>query len=291
MVSKRSVFIPYVIIIDMVIFIIFGKCANANERRDIYRNTQVLKLTPSSSYHARTSMIPIKQNDLENNNVFIKTTERNGVFTNTAESDNILNNSLSQPTGANYANYTRGNISRTESVGSVQEYISYVNTNKMTLITSTDLDSSELFNNSAKTDSEHKASTTESRQPLEPQEVHYFVKQLTTTFILQPKHNPRLFHHHLQLMPMDDEPFDSDLFKDHRYVLGVLVPIFVVAIGTAMIMATLFSLRYIARRRAVGEFPLTDGGSMEKRAQSKSEISSERTDRMLLLPVEDDVDI
>ena len=104
MVSKRSVFIPYVIIIDMVIFIIFGKCANANERRDIYRNTQVLKLTPSSSYHARTSMIPIKQNDLENNNVFIKTTERNGVFTNTAESDNILNNSLSQPTGANYAN-------------------------------------------------------------------------------------------------------------------------------------------------------------------------------------------
>ncbi|KAH3845184.1 hypothetical protein DPMN_087459, partial [Dreissena polymorpha] len=58
--------------------------------------------------------------------------------------------------------------------------------------------------------------------------------------------------------------------KDHRYVLSVLGQIFVVAIAAAMIMATLISLRYIARRRAVGEFPFTDGSSMEKRAQSIS---------------------
>ncbi|KAH3845188.1 hypothetical protein DPMN_087463 [Dreissena polymorpha] len=275
----------------MVILIILGKCANVNEHRDNYRNTQVLKRTTSSSYHARTSMIPIKQYDLENNNVFIKTTERNGVFTNTTENDNILNNSLSQPTGANYANYTRGNISRTESVVSVPGDISYVNTTPKTLLTATEVDASESFDNSAKSDSKHKASTTESRQPLEPREVHYSIQQWTTTFIRQHKHNPRLFHHHLQLMPMDDEPFDSDLFKDHRYVLSVLVPICVVAIGAAMIMATLFSLRYIARRRVVGEFPLTDGSSMEKDAQSIARISSERTDQMLLLPVEDDVDI
>ncbi|KAH3845187.1 hypothetical protein DPMN_087462 [Dreissena polymorpha] len=90
---------------------------------------------------------------------------------------------------------------------------------------------------------------------------------------------------------MDDEPFDTDLFKDHRYVLSVLVPIFVVSIGAAMIMMTVFSLRYIARRRAVGEFPLTNGSSMETHAQSIYRISSERTDRMLLLPFEDDIDI
>ncbi|KAH3845182.1 hypothetical protein DPMN_087457 [Dreissena polymorpha] len=143
-------------------------------------------------------MIPIQQYDLENNNVFINTTERNGVFTNTAESDNILNSSLG-PTGANYANYTRGNIPRTESVVSVPGDISYVNTTPVTLLTSAEEVARESFASSDKTDSKHKASTTERRQPLETHEVQYSIKHRATTFIRQQTHNPRLFHHHLQL--------------------------------------------------------------------------------------------
>ncbi|KAH3845183.1 hypothetical protein DPMN_087458 [Dreissena polymorpha] len=76
----------------------------------------------------------------------------NGVFTYTTESDNILNNTLG-PTGANYANYTRGNIPREESVVSVPGDISYVDTTPVTLPTSTEEVASESFDNSAKTDS------------------------------------------------------------------------------------------------------------------------------------------
>ncbi|WAR19143.1 hypothetical protein MAR_000981 [Mya arenaria] len=96
------------------------------------------------------------------------------------------------------------------------------------------------------------------------------------------------FQHHLQLVPMEDEPFGTFIMKDNRLLVSVLIPIGVGTIGAAMIVVTVLSLRYIARRRAVGVMPINDDVIVNKHESSVASISGEQTDRVFLLIGEED---
>ncbi|WAR19139.1 hypothetical protein MAR_000977 [Mya arenaria] len=101
-------------------------------------------------------------------------------------------------------------------------------------------------------------------------------------------HQRMPFQHHLQLVPMDDEPFGTVIMKDNRFMVSVLIPIGVGSIGAAMIIVTVLSLRYIARRRAVGDMPVNDDISVNEQPSRVGSISGEQTDRVFLLLGEED---
>ncbi|WAR19137.1 hypothetical protein MAR_000975 [Mya arenaria] len=89
-------------------------------------------------------------------------------------------------------------------------------------------------------------------------------------------------------VPMDDEPFGTVIMKDNRFMVSVLIPIGVGSIGAAMIIVTVLSLRYIARRRAVGDMPVNDDISVNEQPSRVGSISGEQTDRVFLLLGEED---
>ncbi|XP_053391488.1 uncharacterized protein LOC123545652 [Mercenaria mercenaria] len=81
------------------------------------------------------------------------------------------------------------------------------------------------------------------------------------TFILERKKIQ--LQHHLQLVPMEDEPLGAMMFKNQRYIISVLVPIGVGMIGAAMIVCTVITLRNIARQRVMTS-PLDDCDEAER---------------------------
>ncbi|KAL4238446.1 hypothetical protein ACF0H5_003154 [Mactra antiquata] len=94
--------------------------------------------------------------------------------------------------------------------------------------------------------------------------------------------------HHLQLVPMEDEPLGAMMAKDQRYVISVLVPIAIGVFGAALIAGTVFSLRYVARRRAF-DTPVDDEFDTERDHEACiPSISGETTDKMFLLMGDDE---
>ncbi|XP_060586502.1 uncharacterized protein LOC132742194 [Ruditapes philippinarum] len=92
-----------------------------------------------------------------------------------------------------------------------------------------------------------------------------------------------MLQHHLQLVPMEDKPFDSQMLQSQRYMISILVPVGVGLIGASMIVCTIITLRKVANKRVV-HTPLDDDVEVERSFTAHiSSISTDTTDKVFLL--------
>ncbi|XP_060586499.1 uncharacterized protein LOC132742192 [Ruditapes philippinarum] len=92
-----------------------------------------------------------------------------------------------------------------------------------------------------------------------------------------------MLQHHLQLVPMEDKPFDSQMLQSQRYMISILVPVGVGLIGASMIVCTIVTLRKVANKRVV-HTPLDDDVDVERSMTAHiSSISADTTDKVFLL--------
>ncbi|XP_060586495.1 uncharacterized protein LOC132742186 [Ruditapes philippinarum] len=92
-----------------------------------------------------------------------------------------------------------------------------------------------------------------------------------------------MLQHHLQLVPMEDKPFDSQMLQSQRYMISILVPVGVGLIGASMIVCTIVTLRKVANKRVV-HTPLDDDIEVERSMTTHiSSVSADTTDKVFLL--------
>lgn len=94
---------------------------------------------------------------------------------------------------------------------------------------------------------------------------------------------PMTIKHHLQLVPMDDEPLGTFLKENDRYIISIVVPVAVGMVGAVLIVGTVLTLRYVARQRP-RVLPLDNESSISDPPRTYvSSISAETTDSTFLL--------